>query len=356
MQNINEVINFGKKYVGEANPLAMIYFVTKACNCTCAHCFYWESLNKPRPKELTLEEIDKITDSLGKLLYLRISGGEPFIRRDFYEIIEMFVTKCSPSYIGIPSNGFYQERMVAFAEKAAELKTLIEIGISIDDLAEHHDRIRGPKNLFNTAIETFKELKKVKSKNKNLNVGFITTVMKSNMDRLVTLFDYLKELEPDGIACNFIRDDTKVKEEKEIDLEIAYRFASLCDQYNQSSKQGHNLFGILRQKKSLYAHEIRERTVKTNQFQIPCVAADKIVVLYSEGEVHPCETLGFEIGNIRDYNYSIKKLLDSKRAKEIQTKIIKEKCFCTHECFTSASIVFSSKQMAKVVFKTIFNK
>jgi hypothetical protein len=60
-----------------------------------------------------------------------------------------------------------------------------------------------------------------------------------------------------------------------------------------------------------------------------------------------------EIGNIRDYGYDMKSLLQSERAKAIRTKIIKEYCFCTHECFTTASIVFSKKQMAKVMAKTL---
>lgn len=118
-------------------------------------------------------------------------------------------------------------------------------------------------------------------------------------------------------------------------------------------KKNSSLFTRLRQAKTLYAHEIRRKTIETNAFQIPCVAGNKIVVMYAEGEVHPCETLGYEIGNIRDYEYDMKRLLQCERAKTIREKIIKEHCFCTHECFTTASIVFSKKQMAKVLTKTL---
>ncbi len=349
-------LELGRKYFTEAEPMALIYFVTKTCNCTCAHCFYWESLNQPRPNELTLQELDKITNSLGRLLYLRLSGGEPFIRRDLFEVSRLFTHKCRPVYIGIPTNGFFTDRIVSFAQKAASLNTRVEIGISIDDLGGAHDKIRGPKNLFNGAMETFKQLKNLKPRVSNLSVGFITTVMKSNQGRLLELFDYLKNLGPDSIACNIIRDDTKVKEEKEIDPLACQRFSDLCDAYNRGQlKQRPNLFARLRQTKTLYAHEIRRKTVETNEFQIPCVAGNKMVVLYAEGEVHPCETLGYEIGNIRDYDYDMKRLLQSERAKGIREKIVKEHCFCTHECFTTASIVFSKRRMAKVLIKTVLN-
>lgn len=354
MHNLTDTLALGRKYLVDAEPLAMIYFVTKTCNCSCAHCFYWESLNKPRPHELTLAELEKIADGLGRLLYLRLSGGEPFIRRDLFEITRLFTEKCRPSYIGIPTNGFFTERVVQFAQKAASLKTRVEIGISIDDLGEYHDKIRGPKDLFKIAVETFRQLKEIKPRAPNLSVGFITTVMKSNRDRLLELFDSLKKLGPDSIACNIIRDDTKVKEEKEIDRDLCQKFSDLCDDYNNGKlRQRPKLFDRLRQTKTLYAHEIRRKTVETNEFQIPCVAGNKIVVMYAEGEVHPCETLGYEIGNIRDYGYDMKSLLQSERAKAIRTKIIKEYCFCTHECFTTASIVFSKKQMAKVMAKTL---
>lgn len=354
MNILTDSLKLGRKYFTEAEPMAMIYFVTKTCNCTCAHCFYWESLNKPRPHELTLEELDRITDSLEKLLYLRLSGGEPFIRNDLFEIARLFTLKCRPSYIGIPTNGFFTDKIVSFAQKVSSLNTRVEIGISIDDLGEYHDKIRGPKNLFNIAIATFKQLKIIKAKTPNLGIGFITTVMKSNQERLFELFDYLKDLTPDAIACNVIRDDTKIAEEKEVDLGVCQRFSDLCDDYNKRrSNRRSDLFSQLRQTKTLYAHEIRRKTVETNQFQIPCVAGNKIVVMYAEGEVHPCETLGYEIGNIRDYGYDMKKLLQSDRGKTIREKIVKEHCFCSHECFTSASIIFSKLQMAKVLIKNL---
>ena len=350
MSTLTNWAETGRKYFTSAEPLALIYFVTKSCNCSCSHCFYWESLNKPRPRELTLREIEKIGDSLGKLLYLRLSGGEPFVRKDLFEIVELFNRKCRPSYIGIPTNGYFTERIVSFAEKARALDTRLEIGISIDDLGEFHDKIRGPKNLFQIATDSFRRLKKIKSP--NLGVGFITTVMKSNQARLFELFDFLKNLEPDSIACNIIRDDTLVKEEKEIDLATSQRFSDLCDEFNHRNRP-HDWFQKLRETKTLYAHDIREKTIETNTYQIPCVAGNKIVVMYAEGEIHPCETLGYEIGNIRDYDYDMKKILQCERAKHIREKIIKEHCFCTHECFTSASIALSKKQLAKVFVKAL---
>ncbi len=343
-----------KKYYSERQPLSLIYFATKACNCHCAHCFYWKSLNAGTEHELTAEEVDKIARNLGQLLYVRFSGGEPFIRRDLFEITRSFSEHCHPVYFGIPTNGFFTERIVDFARKASKIGSYVEIGISIDDFEEYHDKIRACPGIFKAAIRTFQELKKIQKETGNLGVGFITTAMKSNQARLKELFEYFMSLEPDSIACNIIRDDTKVEEEKEIDLGVTGTFADLCDEYNNRSfRQKKGWLQRLRLEKTEAAHTIRNKVIRTGRFQIPCVAGDKMVVMYSEGEVAPCETLNEQMGNIRDYEYNMGKLLASERARAIRKKIIDEKCFCAHECFTSASITFSTREMAKVLMRSL---
>lgn len=335
--------------------MALIYFVTRACNCACDHCFYWRSLNVPGSHELSIDEIRKIAANTGRLLYVRLSGGEPFLRTDLFEVVETFVTQCEPSYVGIPSNGFFADRMVDFAVKASRLDTMVEIGISIDDLGARHDQIRKCPGLFDKAMKAFEALKEAKKNARNLGVGFIVTAMKSNQDRLQDIFGALSAMKPDSIACNIVRDGVKVNVEKLVDPAPAYRFTGMCDRYNAGVAQsGKTLFDRMRHTKSLEAHKIRARTVKTGSFQIPCVAGNKIVVMYPEGEIAPCETLNYEIGNVRDYAYDIRKLLRSERAVRMRKKIIDEKCFCTHECFTTASLTFSKKQLIKIMIKSLF--
>lgn len=334
--------------------MALIYFVTNRCNASCKHCFYWDNLNKNYSHELTVPEIDKIAAGVGRLAYLRLSGGEPFLRKDLFEMIERFVEHCSPMYVGIPTNGFYTKRVLAFAERAAQLDTRINIGLSIDALGAEHDRIRVSENAFENAMETFKGLKKLQKTCSNLTLGFITTAIKSNQNGLLELFEYLAALEPDSISCNIVRDDTKAKDEKEIDLTLSHQFNALCDEYNGANKvQRQDLFSRLRQSKTLLAHDIREKVLAENSYQIPCVAGDKMVVLYPEGEVYPCETLEEPLGNVRDFNYNLHELLSNDVATKVQKTIIDEQCHCTHECFISASVTFSKRQMARVVLATI---
>ena len=51
-------------------PIYLIYFVTNKCNSKCNHCFYSKKLNVMKNKDLSLEEIEKFSKQLGKLVWL----------------------------------------------------------------------------------------------------------------------------------------------------------------------------------------------------------------------------------------------------------------------------------------------
>jgi len=72
-------------------PVYLVYFITDACNAKCKHCLLadgahpgWEEPSMAyRKQELSLEEIDKVSASMGKgsLMFLLPTGGEPFCAR-----------------------------------------------------------------------------------------------------------------------------------------------------------------------------------------------------------------------------------------------------------------------------------
>ena len=65
-------------------PIHLTFFVTRRCNARCPFCFYLQSteMAEADAAELSLEEIERISSSLGSLLWLAFSGGEIFLRKD----------------------------------------------------------------------------------------------------------------------------------------------------------------------------------------------------------------------------------------------------------------------------------
>jgi MoaA/NifB/PqqE/SkfB family radical SAM enzyme len=73
-------------------PLSVLFEVTHRCNLGCSHCYLTEGpVGRPKPtrEELTLEEIRPVLDQLAEAgtLFLTLSGGEVFMRRDFLQIL-----------------------------------------------------------------------------------------------------------------------------------------------------------------------------------------------------------------------------------------------------------------------------
>ena len=85
-----DYLQHGKKMFRKKGelPVYLVYFITDACNAKCKHCLLadgahpgWEEPSMAyRKQELSLEEIDKVTASMGKgsLMFLLPTGGEKF--------------------------------------------------------------------------------------------------------------------------------------------------------------------------------------------------------------------------------------------------------------------------------------
>ena len=93
-------------------PWYLILYVTSHCNQRCNMCFAWEMLNSlKKSEEWTLEEFTKIAKQFPNLYQLSLTGGEPTLRRDLAEIIEIFYKHSNVRRITIPTNGFYTDRI-----------------------------------------------------------------------------------------------------------------------------------------------------------------------------------------------------------------------------------------------------
>ncbi len=67
----------------------VILFVTSRCNAFCKTCFYHEELNQPG--DMSFGQIEKVSRTMPPITDLWLSGGEPTLRRDVPEVIDMFV-------------------------------------------------------------------------------------------------------------------------------------------------------------------------------------------------------------------------------------------------------------------------
>ena len=120
-------------------PICLTWELTYACNLQCIHCL--SSSGRRDPRELTTDEAKGVIDELRDLqvFYINIGGGEPMIRRDFFELVEHSIA----NGIGVKfsTNGAFID-----AEKARRLASMdyLDIQISLDGTdAVTNDAVRG---------------------------------------------------------------------------------------------------------------------------------------------------------------------------------------------------------------------
>ena len=83
------------------------------------------------------------------------------------------------------------------------------------------------------------------------------------------------------------------------------------------------------------------------------VAGKRLVIISERGEVKPCEILNQSFGNLRDFNYDIRKIMHQSNVKKTQNWIKDSKCHCTFECATNVSVMYDWKGYPNLLKRTI---
>ena len=141
------------KEIRPFNGKILIWNLTNACNLFCQHCY--SAANTSRNGEISIDEIKKQIPYLKEagVKVLILSGGEPLIREDIFDIAQLFnengfVTTLSTNGLLINEKNIDQIK-----------KQFSYVGISIDGDEETHDRFRGMKGAFRRSMESIRLVK-----------------------------------------------------------------------------------------------------------------------------------------------------------------------------------------------------
>lgn len=326
------------KIFDRQTPAQLIFFVTNRCNSRCSHCFYWRELNKKPKDELNLEEIEKISKSMGRIFWLFISGGEPFLRNDLPEICQIFYQNNKVNSIVIPTNGILVEKIVKDVGKICqgcpEAKVVLQI--SVDEIAERHDRIRGVPGNFTKIEKLVPKLKKLQAKYRNLAIQANIVFCKYNQDRIIKIYDYVyREFGIDNICISLIRGEPKEIGAKEVDLKKYWQAHKHIRKTRRFAQYTPLLSHLITKKEDMQV-EVFLSSFRQKKAIIPCLASRQSVVLYPNGDLVLCELRPEKYGNLRDVGYTFSKLWQSQKAREFKEKV--KNCYCTQECVYTVNV------------------
>jgi radical SAM protein with 4Fe4S-binding SPASM domain len=163
-------------------PGCAVWELTLGCNLKCIHC--GSAAGKARKNELTTKEAFQLVKDLAELgtHEVCLMGGEPLIRKDWYEIAKE--VRNYDMKLSIISNGFNVTQETI--NKLAKIEPHA-VSTSLDGgTAETHDRIRGVPGSYDKVMNYIKL-----SREADLPTSVITTVSKLNFKELPIIKDLL---------------------------------------------------------------------------------------------------------------------------------------------------------------------
>jgi heme d1 biosynthesis radical SAM protein NirJ len=161
----------------------VIWNLIRRCNLTCKHC-YSISGDVDFPNELSTEEVFHVMNDLKmfRVPVLILSGGEPLMRRDIFEISGR--AKAMRFYVGLSSNGTLVD--ASLADRIRDVG-YDYVGISLDGIGATHDRFRGRVGAYEEALAGLRLLR-----DRGIKVGVRFTMTEDNATELPNLLDLVE--------------------------------------------------------------------------------------------------------------------------------------------------------------------
>ena len=171
-----------------SKPTDASIILTYRCPMQCKMCNIWKNPTD-KHKELKAEELR----SLPKLKFINLTGGEPFVREDLEEIVDVCYTKTDR--IVISTSGWFDDRVIALAKKYPQ----IGIRISIEGLSQKNDDLRGRQGGFDKGLRTLLKLREMGVK----DIGFGCTVSNYNSKDMLSLYSLSRSLGMEFATASF---------------------------------------------------------------------------------------------------------------------------------------------------------
>lgn len=264
-------------------PRIIFWELTKKCDLKCSHCRIFMRKNDD---ELTTKEIQSILDNIKKEFsssLLILSGGEPLLRTDLFEIlsyVQLLGLKAA-----LATNG-----MLINEEKVLKLKRMrVErTSISLDSTEEKkHDKSRGVNGSFKKALESFVLLRKHRLP---FQINF--TVTKTNIDEIYSVASMALSVGAQAVhyfilintGCARRVDKNQTMEAKDI-CEVLIKIKSVSQEFPIELKPTCAPQYVRFSKEDIHSG---------------CLAGDSVFFISSEGNIYPCGYLPVKAGSIKE--------------------------------------------------------
>jgi MoaA/NifB/PqqE/SkfB family radical SAM enzyme len=346
------------------SPKWVTLFITNYCNARCDHCFYWSELNSKQP-EMSVAQLEKVFRSLkSELNTLRLSGGEPFLRKDLVDFFGIIDHHRIAKKVAIPTHGM-MEIMPAVRRMVDESTyTHLNVSVSLDGMEARHNGFRKIRNGFAKAISNLREMVSLGEQHARFNVSVGISLArdlvlpKNGKIELVELveflqndvgvtdigFDHIRAAETDvynlpaAISSGFgpppdIGKDPENWHKRNSDVQLD------VDEMDQVNQMLASLVTGPAARLTLKRLQIQVRIKQSQRRLVDCLAGFVDCVIYPTGDVAVCE-FSKPFANLRGFDFNLYALLQSQAADRMRAAT--RRCSCTHPCHLSDSLAYDS--------------
>lgn len=286
------------------HPTDVSIITTYRCQMRCKMCDIWGNPTDKK-QEITAKELE----ILPTFKFVNVTGGEPFVRRDLEDIVEVLFKKSDR--IVMSTSGWHTERIIRMAARYPN----IGIRVSIEGLAEKNDELRGRDGSFDRALRLLLTLKEMGLK----DIGYGCTVSNHNSADMLWLYKLSRELGMEFATAAFHNSYYFHKDDNEITnkREVIGNFHKLIEQLlkENTPKSWFRAFfnlGLI-------------NYIRGNPRMLPCEAGTANFFIEPYGEVYPCNGLEERywkesMGNIREAK-SFDEIWNSPQAQKVREQV-----------------------------------
>jgi len=294
---------------------------TYRCNARCGMCHTWKN-----PSRASEEFDPKILEKIpGGMQRLNITGGEPTLRKDIFDIVRILDKKTER--LEISTNGYFYDKVVAIAREFPK----ITVRVSLEGLPAQNDELRGLQDGFDRGLRCILRLKRLGVQ----DIGFAMTISGQNCQDLIDLYDLASQMDVElanAIVHNsfyFHKTDNQIKDFEEVrEMFIRFMIALLESKRSNLKRRVKDWFRA-------YLNLGLLRHLEGKARRIPCGAATDTFFLDPWGKILACNGSlePMVMGDLT--KSSFEEIWQSKQAEEVREQVRR----CTQNCWMTGTAV-----------------
>lgn len=259
--------------------------------------------------------------------WMTLTGGELFLREDIEKVFDIITEFNKDLYmLTMTTNGLLTERIVDMARKLSKKQIpFLMVTVSLDGERILHDKLRGLKGAYTKAVTSYKELRKLPGV--KAQIGY--TIYPESAGKFESFVNKMSEEISDfsvndihintfNTSSHYYGDNTAKK--------VQNKYTKLATRDLRFFLKHYNAMGGVAAMAERIFQNLAIEYLESGTTPLPCKSLASSVFLDPQGFLYPCIIWNSKLGNIRDFDYDLRKIISSKKYKNLLKTIYLKKC------------------------------